>query len=297
MLHLKPQIDDAKLNQAHRSQSMCHFFNHSPHSLLRKYVPSYRFIPIQACTIDWHHAQSQRLNPTSIKVLNWNVAKNNHHKTWQYDFIQIVNAFQPDLIFLQEVQFGLAAEHAIELVDMSWNFAPNFMDAHHQAYAGVLTAAKTQSIASQAIITTDYEPVLQTPKVSLVTEYQLPHQTLLAINSHLINFVNLDKFRVQLHELENTIAHHQGAILFAGDFNTWNQARAELLHQVADRLGLAPVWFPPHEQRKIKRFLFSPALDYIFYRGLNEKQGQAQVLDHISSSDHNPLLAEFFLGG
>lgn len=290
-------IVGAKLNQAHRSPPMCDFLiKNSTRPLLRKYVPSHRFIPIQACTIDRHQAQPQQLNPSSIKVLNWNVAKNNRSKVWQHDFIQIVTRFQPDLIFLQEVRFGLVAEHAVELVDMSWNFAPNFMDAHHQAYAGVLTAAKTQPIASQAIITTHYEPVLQTPKVSLVTEYQLPHQTLLAINSHLINFVDLNKFRVQLHELEVTIAQHQGAILFAGDFNTWNQARASLLHQVAQRLGLSSVWFPPHEQRKIKRFLFSPALDYIFYRRLSEKQGQAQVLDRITSSDHNPLLAEFFWG-
>jgi endonuclease/exonuclease/phosphatase (EEP) superfamily protein YafD len=60
-----------------------------------------------------------------------------------------------------------------------------------------------------------------------------------------------------------------------------------------NRLGLTPVAFTPHESKKIKRFLFSPPLDHIFYRGLSEKKTSARVLDHISSSDHKPLLAEF----
>lgn len=264
---------------------------------LGRFVPSRRFIRLQADTIDKAHAVERYLNPRSIRVLSWNIAKNNHSSRWIKDLLMILERFNPDIICLQEVRFGVDADHAVDLAHMSWSFAPNFMDAHYQFYAGVLTAAKTNSFTRQALITEHYEPLLQTPKVSLITEYPLPHspQTLLTINSHLINFVKLEKFRVQLQELERTIAGHSGPIIFAGDFNTWSESRVVLLHQVAQRLRLVPVGFPPDEHRNIKRFLLSPPLDYIFYRGMAEKPATAKVLDYVDSSDHKPLLAEFFI--
>lgn len=186
-------------------------------------------------------------------------------------------------------------EHAIDLGEMSWSFAPNFVDLHHRVYFGVLTAANPRPIAHQSVLTAHHEPILNTPKVSLVTEYRLADlsETLLTINSHLINFVHSAKFAAQLQELEFTLAAHRGPILFAGDFNTWNRSRAALLNQVASRLGLTPVIFAPHHDKQLKRFLFSPPLDYIFYRGLSERPASAYVLDNIASSDHKPMLVEF----
>ncbi len=180
---------------------------------------------------------------------------------------------------------------------MSWNFAPNFIDAHHQTYSGILTAAKISPLNKRAIITKHYEPIIKTPKVSLMAEYPLSNNkdSLLTINSHLINFVNLNKFKSQLHELELALSTHQGPIIFSGDFNTWSRKRALLLYKVAMGLGLTPVAFAPHQSKKIKRFLLSPPLDYIFYRGLSEQKASAKVLAHIGSSDHKPLLAEFYI--
>jgi endonuclease/exonuclease/phosphatase (EEP) superfamily protein YafD len=239
--------------------------------------------------------QQTQLDHTAIRVLNWNIAKQNHDARWLQDFHRILRHYHPDLILLQEVRLGIDAEHAIELADLSWNYAPNFMDTHHQAYSGVLTAAKTNSTHSRAIVTEHYEPIVQTPKVSLVTEYPLANsaQTLLAINSHLINFVNLETFHNQLQDLELTLSLHPGPIIFAGDFNIWSAARSQLLEQAAARLGLRPVTFSPQDHKKIKRFLCSPPLDYILYKGLVEKPEQAKVLDQITSSDHKPMLAEF----
>ncbi len=62
---------------------------------------------------------------------------------------------------------------------------------------------------------------------------------------------------------------------------------------MATRLGLTAVSFTPRETKKIKRFLLSPPLDYIFYRGFKQKPLSSKVIDNISSSDHNPLLVEF----
>ena len=66
-----------------------------------------------------------------------------------------------------------------------------------------------------------------------------------------------------------------------------------MLSQMANRLGLKAVSFGQEDTKKIKNFLLSPPLDYIFYRGLYQKPLSAKVLDQFSSSDHNPLLVEF----
>ncbi|MEI2580912.1 endonuclease/exonuclease/phosphatase family protein [Scytonema sp. PRP1] len=270
-------------------------FKEHADSFARKFVPSYRFIRTQESTIDRSHVLQTELNSTSIKVLSWNIAKKNHDKIWIKDFLAILEQYKPELIFLQEVRLRMDAEHAAELREMSWNFAPNFIDAHHQTYSGILTAAKISPLTSRAILTKHHEPIVKTPKVSLITEYPLSNkrETLLVINSHFINFVDLNKFKTQLHELEFALSTHHGPVIFSGDFNTWSRKRAALLEQAVTRLGLAPVVFAPHESKKIKRFLLSPPLDYIFYRGLSENKASAKVLDYVSSSDHKPLLAEF----
>lgn len=263
--------------------------------LARKFVPSYRFLRTQESTIDRSHIRQTELNALSIKVLNWNIAKKSYDKNWVKDFLTILEQYQPDLIFLQEFRLDVDAGNLVDLIDMSWNFAPNFIDAHHQTYSGILTAAKISPLNKRAIITKHYEPIIKTPKVSLMAEYPLSNNkdSLLTINSHLINFVNIKKFKSQLHELQLALSTHQGPIIFSGDFNTWSRKRALLLYKVAMGLGLTPVAFTPHQSKKIKRFLLSPPLDYIFYRGLREQKGSAKVLAQICSSDHKPLLAEF----
>jgi endonuclease/exonuclease/phosphatase (EEP) superfamily protein YafD len=262
---------------------------------LRKFSPSYRFARTEATTIDTNHSLETELDDASIKVLNWNIAKNNYDKTWTRDFLIILEQYKPDIIFLQEVRMGMKAAHAVGIAEMSWSFAPNFIDTHYNTYSGILTAATINSITQRSIISKHYEPVIRTPKVSLITEYPLSNkkEKLLTINSHLINFVNLNKFRSQLDELESTLSEHHGPIIFSGDFNTWSRSRAILLEKMVTRLGLASVSFAPNESKKIKRFLFSPPLDYIFYRGLREKKASAKVIDGIYSSDHKPMLAEF----
>lgn len=276
---------------------MLEFGAYLSHCCLRRFVPSQRFLRIHTHTIGRQQVHQRELDSAAIRVLNWNIAKQNHDALWLQDFHRILRHYHPDLIFLQEVRLGVDADHAVELADMSWNYAPNFMDAHHQAYSGVLTAAKTSAIRSQAMVTEHYEPIVQTPKVSLVTEYLLSEQaeTLLTINSHLINFVDTATFHTQLRELELTLANHPGPVIFAGDFNIWSAARSHLLNQAAARLGLRPVTFTAADQKHIKRFLWSPPLDYIFSKGLEENQMQATVLAHITSSDHKPMIAEFFI--
>ncbi|MEH1818615.1 MAG: endonuclease/exonuclease/phosphatase family protein [Nostoc sp.] len=264
-------------------------------TLVTRFVPGYRFLRLQELTIDKNNSLQTEIDSKSIKVLSWNIAKQNYNQTWVKDFLKIIDTYQPNLIFLQEFSLKLEADEWGKWLKMNWSFAPNFVDIHHQTYSGIFTAATISPITKQVITTRHHEPIVRTPKISLITEYLLSEQstTLLTINSHLINFVDLNKFKIQLQELELALSIHRGPLIFSGDFNTWSRKRAVILNQVTTKLGLTPVVFAPHHQYKIKRFLLSPPLDHIFYRDISVKKATAKVLDEICSSDHKPLLAEF----
>lgn len=252
-----------------------------------------RFRAVSEITIDREPSATVSQQST-VRVLSWNIAKNNQDPSWTRDFLSIVETFQPDKIFLQEVKLCAQAQQMPELAEMGWSFAPNFIDRSENAYSGVLIATKSNRISSQALVSQHSEPVTNTPKVSLLAQYgsaQSP-SSLLAANTHLINFVDLGKFKAQLRQMEAVLQTHTGPILLAGDFNTWNRYRWELLYKMARRLRLSAVSFSPQENQKLKRFLASPPLDYIFYRGFSQKPATAKVIDTITSSDHNPLLVE-----
>ena len=259
-----------------------------------KLNPIARFKPVSETIIDNVYSGSLSFRKNFIKVLSWNIAKNNYNPSWSKDFLAIVEQYQPDKIFLQEVRLRADEREIAELAQMGWAFAPNFIDTSNNTYSGILIASKGDRIKSQATITKHYEPVINTPKISLFTEYFLANSSrIIAVNTHLINFVSLPKFKAQLEEIESILSIHQGAIILAGDFNTWNKSRWLLLQQMTNRVNLTPVSFTAKDTKKIKSFLLSPPLDYIFYRGLAQKPDTARVIDNISSSDHNPLFVEF----
>lgn len=268
----------------------------NPLSYLKQLSPTHRFGKVAEATIDRAHPSPAVLDRDSIKILSWNIAKNNHERDWSNDFLAIVEQHQPDKIFLQEVRLCAIEQQIPELASMGWSFAPNLIDTLDNTYSGVLTATKSDRLSSKAKITQHQEPITGTPKVSLFVKYALNSDgdTLLTVNTHLINFVETSKFQMQLQEIEVIISQHQGSVIFSGDFNTWNRSRWLLLLNMAAKLGLTPVSFPLIESLKIKRFLLSPPLDYIFYRGFKQKTANAKVIDSISSSDHNPLLVELY---
>ena len=268
----------------------------SPLSYLKQLSPIHRFETVAETTIEKIHPLSSAFNTDSIKVLSWNIAKNNQARHWREDFLNILQQHQPDKILLQEVRLCAVEKQIAELTSMGWSFAPNLIDTFDNSYSGVLTATKVAPLQSKAKITKHQEPITGTPKVSLFVEYSLGNglETLLAVNTHLINFVETSKFQAQLAEIYAIISQHQGAVILSGDFNTWSRRRWLLLLEMTAKLALTPITFSPIEAQKIKRFLLSPPLDYIFYRGLRQKTPSAKVIN-ISSSDHNPLLVEFHL--
>jgi len=81
---------------------------------------------------------------------------------------------------------------------------------------------------------------------------------------------------------------HEGAMIVAGDFNTWNKKRLQKLHEVREKLGLKMVPFAKTSGVKI---FMGKQLDFIFYRGLELVESKA-LAEH-GLSDHNPLFATF----
>jgi endonuclease/exonuclease/phosphatase (EEP) superfamily protein YafD len=239
-------------------------------------------------------SQAVILSP-SITVLNWNIAKNNHQPDCLNELALLFANHQPDFVFLQELRLDQDCPPSLE--GMGWHFVPNLMDLRSQHQFGVLTASKIRHVKYLPLHSEHREPIWDTPKATLITEYALDwtDQTLLAANIHGINFVSTSKFQAQLHQLEAQLMHHDGPILLSGDFNTWNADRMACLLTITQRLGLSVVEFTWNSHLHLKRFLLSDPLDHIFYRGMQPRSGSADVLAHCATSDHKPMVVEFDL--
>jgi endonuclease/exonuclease/phosphatase (EEP) superfamily protein YafD len=237
------------------------------------------------------------IQASSLTLLNWNIAKNNHHRDWQTDFIQIIQRYQPDILCFQELRLVHPEHCPLALDNMGWHFAPNLITGEDQHQSGVLTASKIQHLRPKVLLSDHTEPVLKTPKVALVTEYSLAGSAdhLLLANIHGLNFVRLHKFQTQLTQLATQLQSHPGPIIVSGDFNTWSLGRMRCLQRVVTQLGLKSITFSDTHHRQLKRFLWSAPLDHIFYRGVTPRANSARVLTAVNSSDHKPMVVELML--
>ena len=104
-------------------------------------------------------------------------------------------------------------------------------------------------------------------------------------NIHAINFsLSVDAYRAQLAAIAAVLSTHAGPIVFAGDFNTWNDAREESFRATAAALGLREIEYAD-DRRAL--FLGHP-VDHILVRGLAAADPMAIP---VRSSDHNPVRA------
>lgn len=217
------------------------------------------------------------LDAEGFSMINWNVQKG-RDAGWVEDLHEIDP--EADLLLLQEV------EHDNETWD---NAAPRHYRSFAEGYAnsrmitGVMTTSSAQPLTECSLVA--YEPWFGTRKATLVTEYALTNtdKTLLVVNIHGINFtLGIDDMRDQLRQVQAIIEQHEGAVLLAGDFNTWNGRRAAVLNELVNNLDLVAINFSVDHRMKI----FGRTLDHIYVRGLNSVH--ATTMD-FQSSDHNPM--------
>jgi len=218
-------------------------------------------------------------------ILSWNVAKLTLRSSYKEFLESIIKNYSLDVLLLQEVKKDISTE--LDLYDYSYILSPNIETKRH--LFGVLNAFKTSCENEFSLLTQKREFSYMTHKVSLITEHKVDgDKRLLIVNLHAINFVKSSDFHQELNSIKKEIKSHKGAMIVAGDFNTWNIKRVQLLREFTHDLSLKEVSFS--DDSNLKK-VFSNCIDYIFYREL--KLSYSKVINSKKISDHNPIIATF----
>ena len=235
--------------------------------------------------------------PAGITVVIWNCGKGRHPQFAGYMKF-LLEQERPDIVFLQE-----ASSDFFESEQMGGYFAEAWSYPWPGGKrAGVLTLSRVPPVRIEPVPARHGEFGGTAPKVSLVTEYRLPNgENLLAVNVHLLNFErwSVNKIGRQLEDLKSIMADHSGPILMAGDFNTWNRKRLDLVKKITRELNLQEVTgFPDGRRTGDTKSAFwndlfgvdeDLPLDRVFTFGLLPRT--ARVLDY-HSSDHRPIVVK-----
>jgi endonuclease/exonuclease/phosphatase (EEP) superfamily protein YafD len=235
---------------------------------------------------------AKSLGRRPFRLLSWNIHKEGD-KGWQQDLSAL--AADSDLVLLQETVLQPSLRGILGDAGFSWVMASSFVyDADD---VGVLTATR---VAPEASCTQSaMEPWIRIPKSAVITWLPIARapgaaaggagEMLAVVNIHAINFeLSPDTYRAQLRALADALEGHRGPIIFAGDFNTWNDERDAIVGETAARLGLTELT-PDVDRRAV---FYGRHLDHIFVRGLQRVDVSALP---VTSSDHNPVTATLFI--
>lgn len=222
--------------------------------------------------------------PDTFGVLCWNVHKNN---TKQSRFKSYLKTIETHLDFMLFQEANFRNDEHFTLPHFAFDAAANL--EIRKTFYGVLTASRVESTKASAYLSERKESLIGPHKSLLVTRYNFADKKpLFILNAHAINFRENQGFNKELERFLVLLESQKGAMIVAGDFNTWNKQRLRKLHELRKKLGLEMVMF--NEDTHVKSFMGNP-LDFIFYRGL------ALVTSSVSKghglSDHNPLFAQF----
>lgn len=218
-------------------------------------------------------------------LLCWNVAKLTLKSSYKSFLNSLIKEHKLDMLLLQEVKKSLSDE--LDIYDYSYIMSPNIETKRH--VFGVLSAFRSSCHDDLSLLTKKRELRYATHKISLITHHRLSNKkTLLVVNLHAINFAHSQDFKNELDHLYDTIRSHEGAMIVAGDFNTWSIKRVRFLEEFTNTLSLKKVEFG--DERHLKK-IFSNSIDYIFYRDI--ELTFSTVVDSKKISDHNPIIARF----
>ena len=221
---------------------------------------------------------SGALDPRAVRIASWNLHKQSD-PGWEAELGRLAAA--SDVLLLQEAGVAPELRDTIERGSLSWVLASAF--EYLGAEYGVLTAARVRPAGACTLRA--YEPLLGIPKAALITRFRLEgrDRTLAIANLHAINFTpGTGEYRAQLDAIAQALATHRGPVVFAGDFNTWNDARDQAIREVMSQLSLVPVAFAADERQRF----FGRIFDWIYARDVEVVQASSWA---VTSSDHNPL--------
>lgn len=217
--------------------------------------------------------------PQSITVLVWNIYKGRMEAFYR-EFRDLYN--QCDLVLLQEMALTdeLVQQAYRAREDMHWDHAANFL-LRNGTRTGVGTGSHAKPRTVDFRVSENLEPWVKLPKTIIVTQYAIADSALilLVLNIHGINFQGTQGLENQVGEVIPVIRAHQGPVLFAGDFNTKNDERVDVLTRMLAEVGLVSVtWENP---------LSGKQLDQAYVRGL--AVDKAHILTGLDGSDHPAL--------
>lgn len=152
--------------------------------------------------------------------------------------------------------------------------------------AGVMTTSQYKPMRVCAFI--EKEPLIQLPKSGLLSQYPLSNGEILSvINLHSVNFTfDLAVYQNQIQALINEVNQTKGPLIMGGDFNSWSEARFNLLNELLSKLGLKPVLFEKDQRLRV----FGYPLDHLYYRDLRLIKASSK---ETKASDHAWLSASF----
>ncbi len=223
------------------------------------------------------------LDAAGFTLFNWNIKKG-EIENWDADLMSL--AGDVDLVLIQEATQQMDAPRFVG-DDAHWSFSQGY--SRGKVASGVATISSVQPIEHSHLLTV--EPWLRTPKATMATRFAIQgrEETLLVVNTHMVNFtLGHSAFRRQLADVEGVLNDHVGPIIFSGDFNTWRQARYEILLQMTSRYGLTPTSFDSDHRTTF----FGSAVDHIFISGLSVEES---TTFKVNSSDHNPMSMRLYL--
>lgn len=240
----------------------------------------YEIPPLDKVLIHFGECKQQSL-PNTFQLFVWNIKKAEFKQDWAKDF----EYFTPrsDLVLIQEaIQNDLMPEVLKKQSDFCWQMMTSFLDNDKFA-TGVMNGARINPTMVHFLRSSGREPVIKTPKMIAVTEYQIANrlETLWVANIHGLNATSDENNKIQVEEALQFLSKHKGPLIFAGDFNSWNIRRLNILNDLLGKQGLQKLKFPD-DKRTFK-------LDHIYVRGLTAFD--ETLHSDIKSSDHAPLSA------
>ncbi len=221
----------------------------------------------------------------SFSLLVWNVHKENQESVFQDKLDELLQNYPSDFLLFQEVEHPKSIPFSLK--EYSYALSSN-LETKEKVF-GVVTACKTSFNKIENILTNKKEIGFTTHKSAIFTQHKLRNgKPLHVVNLHAINFVSSQIFKSELLNIKRKLQKYDGAIIIAGDFNSWSSKRMHSLELFKKEFLLQKVMV--NDEKNILH-MFSLPIDHIFYRGLELLD--ANAIDTKNISDHNPIYAKF----
>ena len=233
------------------------------------------------------HFNSKTILPKEFGILSWNAQKKSNLIRFKQNLSILQRKYFTNLILLQEAREIEQEQNNHLLSDFDKIYSAN-LQMKKRSY-GLLTASSATHSKAASILSHHKEPFIKTHKNILISSYTLHNKKkLFVVNIHAINFKSTKAYSHEINTLVSFLSNHQGPLIVAGDFNSWNKKRNLILLDTLKILHLKKVLFLNEQNiKKFRQF----TLDHIFYRDL--KLLNAEALNCNKISDHNPLYSLF----